>query len=287
MFTRPCRSVLYVPSDRPRVLDKARGLPADALIFDLEDAVAPTEKARARDTLVEELARGGFGDKLRLVRINALSTPWGHDDAAFVAKADCDAVLLPKVETPDDLNALAALLPDLPHALPLWAMLETPAGLLNAAAICAHPRLQGVVMGTNDLAHDLGARHVAGRAPMQAALQMALMAARAQGRIAVDGVFNALRDAEGLAAECAQGRDMGFDGKSLIHPAQIDAANAAFAPSEAEIETARRQIAAFAEAERAGQGIAVVDGRIVENLHIATARATLAKAKVIRLTEAS
>ncbi|MBI1417683.1 MAG: CoA ester lyase [Limimaricola sp.] len=283
MLTRSCRSVLYVPADRPRVLDKARDLPADALIFDLEDAVAPSEKARARDTLIAELARGGFGDKLRLVRINALGTPWGHDDAAVLAGAACDAVLLPKVETPGDLEALAGLLP----SLPVWAMLETPGGILNAAAICAHPRLQGVVMGTNDLAFELGARHVAGRAPLLTALQTGLLAARAHNRIAIDGVYNALRDADGLAAECAQGRDMGFDGKSLIHPAQIEAANSAFAPSDAEIATARRQIAAFTEAQRAGQGIAVVDGRIVETLHIATARATLAKAEAIRLMEAS
>jgi (3S)-malyl-CoA thioesterase len=271
-----CRSTLYLPAANLRALDKARSLPADALIFDLEDAVAPEEKPYAREALSAALAAGGYGGRLKLVRINALDTPWGADDLAAFAGADCDALLLPKVATPADLDPLEAA-----STKPLWAMIETPAGVLGAAAIAAHPRLAGLVLGTNDLAKDLGARHVPGRAPLAHALQAVLLAARAAGRLALDGVFNALDDPEGLAAECAAGRDMGFDGKTLIHPGQIAAANAAFAPDAADLALAARQIAAYDAARAEGRGIAVVDGRIVEGLHIATARATLAKASLI------
>ena len=276
-MTRPYRSALYIPASRARAMDKARGLPTDAILFDLEDAVSPTEKAEARRALGAELSSGGFGPRARIVRINALDTEWGAEDAAAVAGMDCDGVLLPKVNGPADLDRLAALVPD----RPLWAMMETPAGVLNAAAIAAHPRLAGLVMGTNDLAKDLGTRAGRRREPMLFALGACLMAARAHGKIALDGVYNAFRDAEGLAEECAQGRDMGFDGKTLIHPDQLATANAAFAPAPEEIALAERQIAAFAEAAAQGQGVAVVDGRIVENLHIETARATLARAKAI------
>ncbi|MGB0913813.1 MAG: HpcH/HpaI aldolase/citrate lyase family protein, partial [Phaeobacter italicus] len=191
-------------------------------------------------------------------------------------------VLLPKVSSPGDLNALAAITGD----LPIWAMMETPRGMLNAAAIAAHPLLQGMVMGTNDLAKELQVRFRPDRLPLMAGLGQCLLAAKAEGIIIVDGVYNAFKDAEGLAAECEQGRDMGFDGKTLIHPAQVDVANAAFAPSEAEIDLSRRQIAAFEEAEAAGQGVAVVDGKIVENLHVATAREILAKADAIAAVSA-
>jgi (3S)-malyl-CoA thioesterase len=196
---------------------------------------------------------------------------------------DCDAVLLPKVDDPAALDALAELVP----AKPFWAMMETPAGCLNAAAIAAHPRLQGFVMGTNDLAKDLNARFRPDRLPLMGGLQMCLLAARAHGVVCVDGVYNAFKDAEGLRAECLQGRDMGMDGKTLIHPAQIEIANEVFGPSEDELELSRRQIEAFEEAQKAGQGVAVVDGRIVENLHVATARATLARAKAIKELEAT
>jgi (3S)-malyl-CoA thioesterase len=211
------------------------------------------------------------------VRVNGLDTPWGADDLSAVQATQCDAVLVPKVNGPGDLGAVAARVP----GVPLWAMMETAAGMLNAAAIAAYPALQGMVMGTNDLARELGCRHRADRLPLQTGLGLCLLAARAFGRTIVDGVYNAFRDTEGFAAECAQGRDMGFDGKTLIHPDQIDAANRVFAPSESEVALARRQIAAFAEAKAAGQGVAVVDGRIVENLHIVTAEATLAKARAI------
>ncbi|MGR3822651.1 MAG: HpcH/HpaI aldolase/citrate lyase family protein [Salipiger marinus] len=273
---RPYRSVLYIPGSKDRALDKARSLAVDAVIFDLEDAVAPAEKPAARATLTAALAMGGYGARTRIVRINGLDTEWGEADARAAASMDCDAVLLPKVESPAQLDALAAL-----TGKPLWAMMETPRGMLNAAAIAAHPRLAGMVMGTNDLAKELNSRFRADRLPMLTALQLCLLAAKAHGRIIVDGVYNAFKDDSGLRAECDQGRDMGFDGKTLIHPAQVEIANAAFAPTEAEIDLARRQIAAHEAAAAEGQGVAVVDGRIVENLHVATAKSLLARAEAI------
>ena len=276
MHDRPYRSALYIPASKDRALDKARNLPVDVILFDLEDAVAPDAKVAARATLVSALGKGGYGARLRVVRINALDTVWGRDDAAALARMDCDAVLLPKVNTAADVDALVAMIPD----MPVWAMIETPMGVLNAAAIAAHPALAGFVLGTNDLAKDLNAQ---GRGALTAALQMAVLAAKAHGIIVLDGVYNAFKDDDGLAQEAAEGRDMGFDGKTLIHPAQIAICNAAFGPSPAEIDLATRQIAAF---EATTDGIAVVDGKIVENLHIVTAKATLAKAAAIAALEA-
>ncbi len=278
---RPFRSVLYIPGSKDRALEKARGLPVDAIIFDLEDAVAPDEKVNARTTLAAALAEGGYGNRMRIVRINGLDTQWGEADAKAAAGMDCDAVLLPKVESTAQLDALAALIGD----KPIWAMMETPRGMLNVAEIAAHPQLTGFVMGTNDLAKELQTRFRPDRLPMMAGLGLCLLAAKAEGIVIVDGVYNAFKDAEGLKAECEQGRDMGFDGKTLIHPAQIDVANAAFAPSDAEIDLAKRQIAAFEECEASGQGVAVVDGKIVENLHVVTAREILAKADAIAALE--
>ena len=274
---RPYRSVLYIPGSKPRALEKARTLAVDAIIFDLEDAVAVEEKLAARAVLVQTLREADYGSRARIVRINGFDTPWGRDDVAALAGVAVDGVLIPKVNHPADLQAVAEAIAD----VPLWAMLETAAGILGAAAIAAHPRLQGMVMGTNDLARELGARFRPDRLALQAGLGLCLLAARAQGRIIIDGVYNAYRDDAGLATECAQGRDLGFDGKTLIHPAQLAIANAAFAPSEAEIELARRQIAAFDDATAKGLGVAVVDGQIVENLHIVTARQMLAKAAAI------
>jgi (3S)-malyl-CoA thioesterase len=281
-MSRPYRSVLYIPGSKERALEKARGLPCDAIIFDLEDAVAPDEKPAARALLARVLRDVDFGPRARIVRINGLDTEWGGADAAAMADAlgrgaRIDAVLVPKVSTPGMLDDVARIVP----GADLWAMLETAAGMLNAAAIAAHPRLKGMVMGTNDLAKELGSRFRPDRLALQAGLGLCLLAARANGKIIIDGVYNAFKDEDGLSAECAQGRDMGFDGKTLIHPAQIAIANATFAPSEVEIDLARRQIAAFAEAKAAGQGVAVLDGRIVENLHIVTANAILAKAEAI------
>ncbi|WP_271948424.1 HpcH/HpaI aldolase/citrate lyase family protein [Ruegeria faecimaris] len=279
---RPYRSVLYIPGSKDRALDKARNLPVDAVIFDLEDAVAADEKNNARETLGAALAAGGYGARVKIVRINGLDTEWGRADAQAVRDMDVDVVLLPKVNSAADVDALAAITGD----LPIWAMMETPRGMLNAAEIAAHPQMAGFVMGTNDLAKELQTRFRRDRLPLQTSLGLCLLAAKAEGLIIVDGVYNAFKDSEGLAAECAQGRDMGFDGKTLIHPAQVDVTNDAFAPSDEEIDLARRQITAFEETEAQGQGVAVVDGKIVENLHVATAREILAKAEAISALQA-
>lgn len=274
MNAHPSRSALYIPGSKDRALEKAKTLPVDIILFDLEDAVAPDEKDNARKTLAAALAAGGYGARLKIVRMNALDTNWGAADAKAVIAMDCDAVLLPKVNNAADVDALATLIPD----LPIWAMMETPLGILNAAEIAAHPRIAGFVMGTNDLAKDLSAT---GRPAMLTALQHCLLAARAHGIVALDGVYNAFKDEDGLQVECAEGRAMGFDGKTLIHPAQVVICNAAFGPTEADIDLARRQIAAYDAAIAEGQAVAVVDGKIVENLHIETAKATLAKATAI------
>ena len=285
-MTRPYRSVLYIPASRPRAMEKAKTLPVDAIIFDLEDAVAPDEKANARMLLRDTLTEGGFGPRAQIVRINGFDTAWGADDLATITAAKPEAVLLPKVNSASDIEALATLLDANPETAEteIWAMMETPLGILNAAEIASAPRMAGFVMGTNDLAKDLNAQS---RAAMHTSLQLCLLAARAHGLTCVDGVYNAFKDEEGLAAECAEGRDFGFDGKTLIHPAQVAITNAAFAPSEAEIDLARRQIEAFDAAQARGEGVAVVDGKIVENLHVATARATLAKADAIAAAQAA
>ncbi len=284
MTIRPYRSALYIPGSKARALEKARTLPVDAILFDLEDAVAPTEKETARFTLRAALEEGGYGDRARIVRINGTDTGWSRDDLTEIANETPDGILLPKVNTPEDIEALAAKMDKLPGYADtaIWAMIETPQGVLNAANIAAAPRMAGFVLGTNDLAKDLQAK---GRSALMTSLQLSLLAARAAGIVAIDGVYNAFKDEDGLKAECAEGRALGFDGKSLIHPAQIAIANTAFAPSEDEIDLARRQIAAFEEAEAQGQGVAVVDGQIVENLHIETARATLAKARLIEKSD--
>ncbi len=271
---RPFRSMLYIPGAKQRALEKAAGLAADAIIFDLEDAVAPETKTEARNTLAAALRDIDYGPRARIVRINALDTDWGADDIAALAGLGLDGVLLPKVNAAADIEVLAAAMPD----APLWAMMETPLGVLNAGEVAAHPRMAGFVMGTNDLAKELGST---GRGAMATALQTCLLAARAHGRIAVDGVYNAFRDAEGLRAECAEGRDLGFDGKTLIHPDQLAVANEVFAPDDAAVALARRQIEAFEAAQAAGEGVAVVDGAIVENLHVETAIRTLRRAELI------
>jgi (3S)-malyl-CoA thioesterase len=275
---RPFRSVLYIPGSKERALDKARSLPVDAIIFDLEDAVTPDAKEAARDTLKTALAHGGYGARARIIRINGLDTDWGAGDVAALKDADCDAFLLPKVNSAADVQVLADLLN---NEKPIWAMIETPLGVLNAQEIAAHPQLKGFVAGTNDLAKELNCRFRADRLPMMQALQNMLLAARAHGVVAIDGVYNQFKDEDGLRDECDQGRDLGFDGKTLIHPAQVDVTNQCFSPSEAEIELARRQIEAFEEVERTGQGVAVVDGKIVENLHVETAKKVLAMASSI------
>ncbi|KZY30365.1 malyl-CoA thiolesterase [Roseovarius sp. HI0049] len=279
LTTHPYRSVLYIPGSKERALEKAMTLPADAIIFDLEDAVAPEAKAEARETLAKALRENDYGKRAKIVRINALTTEWGNEDVQVLKEAGADIFLLPKVNTPTDVDVLADMLaPD----LPIWVMMETPASVFNAREIAAHHRVTGLVAGTNDLAKDLGCRTRADRLPLMTALQMIVLAARAaRGVVAVDGVYNRFKDEEGLTAECEQGRDLGFDGKTLIHPAQIEVTNTAFAPAQSEIDLAERQIAAYEESMKSGQGVAVVDGQIVENLHVVTAQRILAKARAI------
>lgn len=276
---RPFRSVLYIPAANARAMEKAASMPVDAIIFDLEDAVAPDAKAQARELLAQALERHDYGARSLLLRINGFDTDYAAQDLAAIAGLKADAVLLPKVNSAADVARLDKALGD--ADLAIWAMMETPMGILNAAEIAHAPRMAGFVMGTNDLAKELTSRNRADRMPMQASLQIALLAARAAGIVAIDGVYIAFKDEEGLRRECDDGRDMGFDGKSLIHPAQVAVTNAVFAPTQAEIDLAQRQIEAFRAAQAEGKGLAVLDGRIVENLHVATAEATLAKANAI------
>ena len=276
--THPYRSVLYIPGSKERALDKARGLPTDAIIFDLEDAVAPDAKAEARATLVQALRQDGYERRAKIVRINALTTEWGLADARALRDAGADAILLPKVNAAPDVDALAEVIgPD----LPVWTMMETPLSIFNAREIAAHRQVAGLVAGTNDLAKDLCCRARADRLPLMLALQTIVLAARAARIVAVDGVYNRFRDIDGLKAECEQGRDLGFDGKTLIHPDQIETANASFAPTPAEIELAERQIKAYEDSKAAGEGVAVLDGQIVENLHVVAAQRILARARAV------
>ena len=241
MNHRPRRSVLYMPGSKSRALDQAATLPADALILDLEDAVSPAEKSAARDLVCEAVKSRPFGPREVIVRINGAQTEWGGADLAAAADARPDAILLPKVESPDDIAKARGVAGD----IAIWAMMETPRGLLNADAIAAAPGLACMVMGTNDLAKELHASHIPGRIPMIASLGLALLAARAHGLAIIDGVYNAFKDDEGLRVECEQGRDMGFDGKTLIHPAQLAVTNEVFGPSPEALEEARAQIAAL------------------------------------------
>ncbi|AXA70088.1 CoA ester lyase [Achromobacter insolitus] len=281
---RPRRSVLYMPGANARALDKARSLDADALILDLEDAVAPDAKAQAREQVADALRTGGYGRRECIVRINALDTPWGLQDVQAIARCGTDAVLLPKVQSAEQLAALAQALDaaGAPADLPLWAMAETPLGFLRLDAIAGgHPRLAAIVVGTSDLVKDLHARHTPSREETLLARSMAVMAARAHGLAVLDGVHLDLHDDAGLEAACKQGRDQGFDGKTLIHPKQIAAANAAFAPTKEELATARKRLDAWRAAQAAGQGVAVVDGALVENLHALDAERQLALAAAI------
>ncbi|MHB1218598.1 MAG: HpcH/HpaI aldolase/citrate lyase family protein [Alphaproteobacteria bacterium] len=288
MDVRPRRSALYMPGSNARALEKARGLPADMLILDLEDAVAPDAKAVARRQVTEALAAGGYGSRELVVRVNGLETSWGRDDIAAVARSRVDAVLLPKVESAATVRETAGLLArnGAPDALRIWCMIETPRGVLRAAEIAAaHARLAGFVMGTSDLAKDLHARHVPGRLPLIVSLELCVLAARAHGLAILDGVHLDLDDTEGFAAACRQGAELGFDGKTLIHPKTIAAANEAFAPRGEEIAFAERIIAAHGEAERKGQGVVVVDGKLIESLHVAEAKRLVALAEAIRARE--
>jgi citrate lyase subunit beta/citryl-CoA lyase len=285
MTIRPRRSMLYMPGSNARAIEKARELPADGVILDLEDAVAPDAKAQARELVVQALQKGGFGGREVLVRINGLDTAWWRDDLA-VAAAGPDALLLPKVSTPEQLRELARHFVGVgaEARIRVWAMMETPLAMLNArdiaaAALDPATRLAGFVMGTNDLAKETRARIAPGRAPMLPWFMACVAAARAYGLAILDGVYNELGDLEGFAAECGQARDLGFDGKTLIHPQQIAPCNAAFSPAPEEVAWARKIIAAFDLPENAGKGVIQIEGRMVERLHAEMARQVMAIAE--------
>jgi citrate lyase subunit beta / citryl-CoA lyase len=287
---RPRRSLLFMPGANERALDKARELPADGLIFDLEDAVAPDAKGAAREAVAAAVKQGGYGRRELVLRVNGLDTEWGADDLRAAAAMKIDAVLLPKVESAERVHRTVAALDmaGAPTDLAIWCMIETPKGVLAAAeTAAANPRVAALVMGTSDLSKDLQVRDMPDRQPLMMSLQLVLLAARAHGLVALDGVHLALADEPGFAAACAQGRALGFDGKTLIHPKQIAPANAAFAPSADEVAQAEKIIAAHETALAAGKGIVVVDGRLVENLHVAAAQRTLALAEAIATLEDS
>ena len=275
---RVLRSVLYMPSSNARALEKARTIPADAVIFDLEDAVAPDVKDAARDAACAAVRSGAYGRRALAIRCNGLDTPWGRADLEAAAAARPDAVVLPKVSGRASLDEVAAVTgPD----VRLWAMVETPAAVFAVREIAAHPQVDVLVVGTNDLAKELRAALVPGRAPLLPHLATILLAGREAGVEVLDGVFNDVRDLDGLEAECRQGAELGFDGKTLVHPSQVEVANRVWAPTEAEVEHAQRVIAAFDEASRAGRGVVTVDGRMVEHLHVDNARRVLATARTI------
>lgn len=281
---RPRRSVLYMPGSNPRALEKARSLPADGLIFDLEDAVAPDAKEAARTLVLDALGQGGYGGREILLRVNGPTTAWGKDDLAAAARSGAHGVLLPKVESAAQVQEADALLSaaGAPDDQAIWCMMETPKGILRAAEIAgSSPRLGGMVMGTSDLAKDLHAAHTKMRLPMLVSLGQCLLAARAYGLAILDGVHLDLDDEEGFAESCRQGLELGFDGKTLIHPKTIGAANRIFAPAEAELAWANKIIAAFQEARAKGAGVVVVDGKLVEQLHVEMAERSIALATQI------
>ena len=288
MTIRPRRSLLYMPGSNARALEKAKTLPADGVILDLEDSVAPEAKEAARQQVADTVKAGGFGAREVFVRINGVDTPWHADDLSAAAQAAPDAILVPKVSSADTLELIGRRLLDMgtDHKTRVWAMIETPLAIFNilqiaAAARDSETRLSGFVMGTNDLAKDTRARLVPGRAPMLPWLSMCIAAAHIYGIDILDGVYNDIGNADGFIKECAQGVELGFDGKTLIHPNQIESCNNAFSPSSAEIEQARKMIAAFDLPENKGKGVVSIDGRMVERLHADMARRTVAIAEVV------
>jgi citrate lyase subunit beta / citryl-CoA lyase len=288
MSIRPRRSVLFMPGSNARAIEKARTLPADCVVLDLEDSVAPGGKEAAREQAMSAVADGGFGPREVVVRINGLDTEWWLEDVNAAAKAKPDAILIPKVSSPGHLEDVAERLVDISadQKIRIWAMMETPLAVLNAREIAAaakdvETRLACLVLGTNDLAKETRARILPGREPMRLWLTICVAAARAYGLDVIDGVYNDFRDQDGFARECTEARDMGFDGKSIIHPNQIAASNTAFAPTAQEIAQARTIIAAFDRPENAGKGVIELDGRMVERLHVDMARRTVAIADSI------
>jgi citrate lyase subunit beta / citryl-CoA lyase len=278
---RPRRSVLYMPSSNARALEKAKTIPCDGLILDLEDAVAPDDKPVARDAACAAATSGEYGNRELTIRVNGADTEWHEDDLAAACAAGPDAIVVPKVSSADAVLALVDAMAG--HGAPdhtkLWAMVETPYAMLHAEEIAAaSERLTVLVMGTNDLAKELYAEHVPGRQPLLAGLGLALLAARATGKTIIDGVYNDVKNVDGFLAECRQGREMGFDGKTLIHPGQVEGANETFAPSEQAIEDARGILAAW---DARDSGVVTYNGRMIENLHVESAQRTLAVAEAI------
>ena len=287
---RPRRSVLYMPGSNARALEKIRTLSADGYILDLEDAVAPDAKDIARQQVCAALKAGGFGSRELVIRVNGLATPWGHDDVAAAARSGAHAVVIPKVESADTVRQVEAIMhaAGAPADMAIWCMMETPRGMLEAPAIAAaSPRLACLVMGTSDLAKDLNCAHTRERLPMITSLGLCLLAARAHGLAILDGVYLDLNDDEGFAYACRQGVELGFDGKTLIHPKTIAAANQAFAPSADAVAWARKIIAAHADAVAQGKGVVVVDGKLFENLHVESARRLVALADAIAALDAA
>ncbi len=290
LSARPRRSVLYMPGSNARALEKGRGLPADALILDLEDAVAPDAKALARRQIVEALAAGGYGRREIVIRVNGLDAPWGRDDVAAACATPADAILVPKVEGAEAVRAVEAAMAKAgaADAMAIWCMIETPLGALHAEEIAAAGgRVACLVMGTSDLTKDLHAEHTPDRVALITGLGLCLLAARAHGLAILDGVHLDLADDEGFAAACRQGRALGFDGKTLIHPKTIEAANREFAPSADQVAWSRRIIDAHAAAVAEGKGVVLVDGRLIENLHVEEARRQVALADAIAELEAA
>ncbi len=289
-LVRPRRSMLYMPGSNARALEKAKTLPADTLIFDLEDSVAPDAKDLAREQVCEAAKTGGYGGREVIIRVNGLATPWGHQDMVSASRSRADGILLPKVEGPGVIRQMLNIMDvnGAPKSMLIWCMMETPLGILHAERIAeASPRLGGFIMGTSDLAKDLHASHTPMRLPMLASLSLCVLAARAVGISIIDGVHLNLSDDEGFLKSCQSGVEWGFDGKTLIHPKQIGPANAAFAPTEDEVDFSRRIIRAHAEAETAGKGVVVVDGRLIENLHVESARRLIELAEAIDSLEAA
>ena len=285
---RPRRSVLYMPAANERALEKAKTLPADAIIFDLEDAVAPDAKESARVNACAAVASGEYGHRELTIRCNGLDTPWGADDLAAAAKSGAAAVVIPKVSSVETIDLVSSILraAGAPESMNIWAMIETPTAIFDVRHIAAHSRVTVLVMGTNDLARELRARLVPGRQPLVPHLAVALAAAREAGKVILDGVYNDVKDLDGFRAECVQGAEMGFDGKTLIHPSQVEIANDVWAPTADEVDHARRVIAAFQEGLADGRGVITVDGRMIENLHVEQAERALALAAAIKELQA-
>ncbi|NBT38950.1 MAG: CoA ester lyase [Alphaproteobacteria bacterium] len=282
---RPRRTMLYMPGANARAMEKARNLPADGLILDLEDATAPERKDQARELVCETLQGDPFGHREVLVRVNGLDTEWGRRDLEALAQCSCDGVLVPKIHKAEDVLDVVGILEraGAPAELSVWLMMETPLSMLHAEAIAgSHQRLAGMVMGTNDLAKDLGASQTPLRLPMITALGLCMLAARAHGLAIIDGVFNDIHDAAGLRESCVQGLEMGFDGKTVIHPQQLQVANEVYSPTKEQIDLAHRQIQAYEAAMQQGKAVAVVDNKIVEGLHVVHAKRVLALAQSIQ-----